>query len=206
MGTIKKGILGGFSGKVGTVVGGSWKGIAYMRGQAQSIKNPRTERQVAQRNKLKFIVKALKPFENIINLGFKVGKGSPMNAAVSYNVKNAVTGTVPNLSLDYEEFMFSRGKLISALAANVSKSSGGILMDFEYIGGDGTDLAIAVGINKTTKEVVICEDPENVRDNASTFLTTPASWSGAQVACYIVMKSADGTGVSNSFYAGTATA
>jgi hypothetical protein len=25
MGTIKKGILGGFSGKVGTVVGGSWK-------------------------------------------------------------------------------------------------------------------------------------------------------------------------------------
>lgn len=206
MGTIKKGILGGFSGKVGTVVGGSWKGIAYMRGQAQSIKNPRTARQVEQREKLKFIVKTLKPFENIINLGFKVGKGSPMNAAVSYNVKNAVTGTVPNLSLDYEEFMFSRGKLISALAANVSKSSGGILMDFEYIGGDGTDLAIAVGINKTTKEVVICEDPENVRDNASTFLTTPASWSGAQVACYIVMKSADGTGVSNSFYAGTATA
>ena len=206
MGTIKKGILGGFSGKVGTVVGGSWKGIAYMRGQAQSIKNPRTARQVEQREKLKFIVKTLKPFENIINVGFKVGKGSPMNAAVSYNVKNAVTGTVPNLSLDYEEFMFSRGKLISALAANVSKSSGGILMDFEYIGGDGTDLAIAVGINKTTKEVVICEDPENVRDNASTFLTTPASWSGAQVACYIVMKSADGTGVSNSFYAGTATA
>ena len=32
MGTIKKGILGGFSGKVGTVVGASWKGISYMRG------------------------------------------------------------------------------------------------------------------------------------------------------------------------------
>ena len=206
MGTIKKGILGGFSGKVGTVVGGSWKGIAYMRGQAQSIKNPRTARQVEQREKLKFIVKALKPFENIINLGFKVGKGSPMNAAVSYNVKNAVTGTVPNLSLDYGEFVFSRGKLIPVLAANLSKSDGGIVMDFEYVGGDGTDLAIAVGINKTTKEVVICEDPENVRDNASTFLTTPASWSGAQVACYIVMKAADGSGVSNSFYAGTATA
>jgi hypothetical protein len=30
MGTIKKGILGGFSGKVGTVVGASWKGISYI--------------------------------------------------------------------------------------------------------------------------------------------------------------------------------
>ena len=33
MGTIKQGILGGFSGKVGTVVGSSWKGISYMRGK-----------------------------------------------------------------------------------------------------------------------------------------------------------------------------
>ena len=34
MGTINQGILGGFSGKVGTVIGGSWKGITYMRGIA----------------------------------------------------------------------------------------------------------------------------------------------------------------------------
>jgi hypothetical protein len=31
MGKISKGILGGFSGTVGTVVGGKWKGIDYMR-------------------------------------------------------------------------------------------------------------------------------------------------------------------------------
>lgn len=47
MGTIKKGILGGFSGKVGTVVGSSWKGIAYMRSLPQNMKNPRTEGQVS---------------------------------------------------------------------------------------------------------------------------------------------------------------
>ena len=50
MGTIKQGILGGFNGKVGTVVGASWKGIAYMRGQAQSVRNPKTAAQVMQRN------------------------------------------------------------------------------------------------------------------------------------------------------------
>ena len=48
MGTIKQGILGGFSGKVGTVVGSSWKGISYMRGLATrytstSHSSPKTE-------------------------------------------------------------------------------------------------------------------------------------------------------------------
>ncbi|MDP9040682.1 MAG: DUF6266 family protein [Bacteroidota bacterium] len=37
MGTIVKGILGGFSGKVGTVVGSSWKGLAVMK----SVPGPR---------------------------------------------------------------------------------------------------------------------------------------------------------------------
>jgi hypothetical protein len=51
MGTIKQGILGGFSGKVGTVIGASWKGINYMRSIPQHVKNPRTAGQVSQRSK-----------------------------------------------------------------------------------------------------------------------------------------------------------
>lgn len=53
MGTIKQGILGGFSGKVGTVIGSSWKGISYMKGRAQSVKNPKTAAQTMQRNYFK---------------------------------------------------------------------------------------------------------------------------------------------------------
>lgn len=37
MGTIKQGILGGFSGKVGNVVGASWKGIDYIRSLPSSV-------------------------------------------------------------------------------------------------------------------------------------------------------------------------
>lgn len=50
MGKIKQGILGGFKGKVGTVIGSSWNGIAYMKGRPQSVRNPRTDAQVQQRN------------------------------------------------------------------------------------------------------------------------------------------------------------
>ena len=49
MGKIKQGILGGFRGKVGTVIGASWNGIAYMRGIPQSQKDPKTNAQLAHR-------------------------------------------------------------------------------------------------------------------------------------------------------------
>jgi hypothetical protein len=49
MGIIRQGILGGFSGRVGNVVGSSWKGIAYMKSLPLSVANPRTAGQVAQR-------------------------------------------------------------------------------------------------------------------------------------------------------------
>ena len=49
MGKIKQGILGGFRGTVGTVVGSSWNGIAYMKGKPQSVRNPRTDAQLQQR-------------------------------------------------------------------------------------------------------------------------------------------------------------
>ena len=50
MGKINQGILGGFKGKVGTVIGASWNGIAYMRGIAQSVRNANTAAQQTQRN------------------------------------------------------------------------------------------------------------------------------------------------------------
>lgn len=50
MGVIKRGVLGGFSGKVANVIGGSWKGIAYMRSLPLSVANPNTAGQVAQRS------------------------------------------------------------------------------------------------------------------------------------------------------------
>jgi hypothetical protein len=61
MGHIKKGILGGFSGTIGNVVGANWKGIAYMRTRPQKIKNPRTPAQVEHRRKFAYVVNFLKP-------------------------------------------------------------------------------------------------------------------------------------------------
>ena len=64
MGKIKQGILGGFKGKVGTVIGSSWNGIAYMRGQAQSVRNPKTPAQMIQRDFFKEVQDLAGQFSN----------------------------------------------------------------------------------------------------------------------------------------------
>ena len=64
MGKIKQGILGGFKGKVGTVIGSSWNGISYMRGIAQSIKNPKTAGQQTQRTFFKEVQDLAGQFSN----------------------------------------------------------------------------------------------------------------------------------------------
>ena len=64
MGKIKQGILGGFKGKVGTVIGSSWNGISYMRGQAQSVRNPKTSAQMIQRDFFKEVQDLAGQFTN----------------------------------------------------------------------------------------------------------------------------------------------
>ena len=64
MGKIKQGILGGFRGKVGTVIGASWNGISYMRGLAQSHKNPKTAAQTTQRSFFKEVLDIASQFSD----------------------------------------------------------------------------------------------------------------------------------------------
>ena len=92
MGTIKKGILGGFSGKVGTVVGASWKGISYMRSLLQKVKNPRTTGQRNQHSKFAFTINLLKPMTAFLRTGWKLyaHRQLPFNAATSYTLVNAI--------------------------------------------------------------------------------------------------------------------
>ena len=56
MARLSQGILGGVLGKIGNVVGSSWKGIAVIKSKPLSVANPRTTAQVAQRTKMANVV------------------------------------------------------------------------------------------------------------------------------------------------------
>ena len=59
MGIIKQGVLGGFSGKVGTVIGSSWKGKAVMRGLTIAKSGKPTASQLQQQAKFSLMIKFL---------------------------------------------------------------------------------------------------------------------------------------------------
>ena len=115
MGTIKQGILGGFNGKVGTVVGSSWKGISYMRGQAQHVKNPRTAGQIYSRTAFKAVSAALSPISSTLRITFAQGSGkmTPYNRAVSENYKKAIVDQDGTPVVDYSKLILSKGTLSS---------------------------------------------------------------------------------------------
>lgn len=120
MGTLRQGILGGFSGKVGTVIGFTRNGISYIRGLMTSHTDANTPAQQDQRARFSMVIKFLRPLLGLIRVSFKKA-GSNMsgfNAAVAYTLGNAVTGTFPALTIDYTKLLVSQGNMPGGLNAS----------------------------------------------------------------------------------------
>ena len=207
MGTIKQGVLGGFSGKVGTVIGASWKGTAYMRGQATHVKSPRTEKQIAQRTKMEFARNYLQQAAEFINLGFKdVAKHqSPLNYAASQMMRNAIYGDYPDYSPIYSKLKWSHGLLTPPVVETVYANYDAL--DFLWVDNSGQGNAKADDISM----VIVCSEEKQelayfmngyTRSTKSTHCELPESWVDDHVHIYITMRSSDDKLISNSHYCG----
>ncbi len=210
MGTIKQGILGGFSGKVGSVIGGVWKGISYMRGIPLSVANPQTDAQLTQRQKWSVTMRFIQPLSEFLQLGFKqyAVKQTGINAAMSYNIRNALTGTYPNIAIDYPNALVARGNLPSALNQVASSTvAGTVKFDWEdnsgEIGAAATDKTLLVVYNPTQNQAVTVNQLAERGDGTQT-VTVPDSFSGDLCECWMAFISAEGV-VSNSAFAGAVT-
>lgn len=152
MGKIKQGILGGFNGKTGSVVGSSWKGIAYMRGKAQSIKNPRTQLQQENRTKFGGLSEIMSLARVAINKGFKAYavKQSAFNYAIRENM-NLEQG---------DPFKFSKGSLygLSSGTATRNQSTLTIEVTTQFPAGENSEVDIVVvGFSQNdNRTIVLC--------------------------------------------------
>lgn len=210
MGKINQGILGGVSGQVGNVIGGTWKGIDYLRIKPSSVANPRTEGQVDQRSKFSTTLKFLQSMTDFLRVGFKLyaNKMTQFNAAMSYNLNNAITGTYPNFMIDYASALVSRGGLTGA--ANGAVSSSGGLVEFTWTDNTGsgnaqaTDKALLVVYNPA-KDQAIYDNAGAARSVAAQNLAMPNDFIGDDVEAFIGFISEDGKEVANSVYIGSVT-
>jgi hypothetical protein len=207
MGTISKGILGGFSGTVGTVVGSTWKGIAVMKSRPGPRKGSQTVLQLEQQARFALMIKFLQPLTSLFNQTFNIGAVgmSGFNKAFSYNVLNAVTGAYPAFTINYAMLLLSRGDLPNAPAPAVASPAAGKLA-FTWTDNSGIGKARA-----TDKAVVavFCEElnhwifnVDTAARNAGTYTLDVLAFSGKPVQSFLGFISADGKFVSNSQYMG----
>lgn len=210
MGKYTQGILGAFSGKVGTVVGASWRGIKYMRSLAAKRGNANaTRKQLEQQARFSLITGFLKPVKPLLEVGFKnyaIGK-TGYNSASSYNLKNALVGETPNLEIDYSMVLISRGDLVGSKSMVVQSSAAAKLnMSWDDNSGKGkakpTDqLMFAVFVPALADVVYAIGEAE--RQDESLVFDLPAEYSGETVEVYVSWVSADGKEIATSLYAGS---
>ena len=210
MGRINKGILGGFSGKVGNVVGGNWKGIDYMRSKGKSGNTNATAAQLAQQLKFGLAIRFVKSISGLVSVGFNnlAKKQTGANSAVSYILKNAIGGTYPTFSIVYADVLISRGDLPNVLAPSVTMEDASQLV-FNWTDNSG------VGIAKPGDRVILaayCPATDqciyttgSAARSALTDALNLASFSGQAVHTYIGCISEDGRNIASSNYTGEVT-
>ncbi|MDY0091032.1 MAG: DUF6266 family protein [Flavobacteriaceae bacterium] len=113
MATYEKGILGPFSGKVGTVVGANWRGKNIMRSRPKKSNRPPTEAQQLQRERFTAVSRFLNPIKGLLNryFGQKMGFRSRYNMATSYHIKEATEWVNEEWEIIFNKVMISKGVL-----------------------------------------------------------------------------------------------
>jgi hypothetical protein len=162
MGRIQKGILGGVSGKVGTVIGSNWNGVEYLRSLPRIRKNAAiSEKQEKQRARFAFAAAFIMPLAGLVNITFRdfAKRMAGVNAALQYTLKNVVTGNYPAFAFDFTRSIVAKGPLPNGSAPTCSSTVADTLA-FDWIDNSGnanataTDKAIMVAYCEENKQAV----------------------------------------------------
>jgi hypothetical protein len=205
MGKISRGILGGFSGKVGNIIGATWKGIDYIRIVATNVTNPKTPAQESQRSKFVTVLRFLQPLVGFLRIGFRLyaNRMTQFNNAMSYNFHNAIIGVFPNYSIDPAEALVTRGNLTGVESVSAMVETGMLEVSWTDNSGNGsakaTDRALILAYDPDLKEAVYLTEGV-IRSSESATLALPESLLGSQLHVYLGFISQDGTAVSNSIH------
>jgi hypothetical protein len=208
MAIIPQGITGPFIGKVGPVVGYISRGKCVLRSRPDLGKSRKPSiLQKQQHAKFSLMNKFLGPIIPFLNETKKTIDVdlTGYNKAFSYNVKNAITGSYPDLKIDYHMVLLTRGDLPNVKSTQAeSLSSGQITVQWTDNSGTGLSRAddkafLAIycpEINKWTNELNLTE-----RSAGSHIFNIPL-FSGRNVQIYLGFISADGKEISDSLYVG----
>lgn len=209
MGRTSKGILGNVSGKVGTVVGASWRGKAYLRSKPDTKKNAkRSDTQLAQQAKFSVARTFLQGMKEVLEIGYKttaIGL-TGQNKALAQVLKNAIGGTYPDYTILYNKVMVSEGSLHNAFDAKAAAGQGALQFTWTnntaFSNGKDSDQVLMVAFcpefNVTVYRIGAA------RSTGTDTLQLPG-FSGKLVHTWASFIAADGKNIASSLYTGEMT-
>ncbi len=212
MGTFSKGILGGFSGKVGNVVGVRWRGRDIMRSLPSRGNYSPTQLQIDQRERFSTVVAFLTPIKAVVSafFGKQQGDKSPYNLATGYHIKEAlVPGPIEGYDINYLKVLISKGDLRGLNNTTATPDAGQqVTIAWSDNSGQGnasaTDELIVVAYCETLDLFEVAM-PAGTRDLTTVQLPLPAYWAAQEVQLWATFVTADQKLAATSTYLGAVT-
>lgn len=211
MGKLNIGILGGFSGTVGTVIGSSNKrGEDIIRARSKKPRANNSQNQLEQQTRFGLVTGFMLPLNFLLKNSFKSVAGdqmSPYNYACQQALKTAVAGVAPDFGLDYSKVMVSQGFLSRESNASAGEVAGKVNFQWSDSTGQGncasTDKAVLLVYNVDQSEVSYSVGA-TTRASKSGSLNLPYTQTGDTLLFYLFFQSAtDSTVVSTSQLVGS---
>lgn len=208
MGTYNKGILGAFSGKVGSVVGSSWRGQDVMRSLPRKSGRIPSEVQRLQRLRFSTVSTLLTPIHPILSryYGGNTTDKTRNNQATSYHLKEALHYVAPNMEVLYDKIQISKGDLIGLQTATVAPAAA-TSIDLTWVDNSGQGQAL-----DTDQLVVAVYEPLSkawfyslnlaARKDVTANMPLPTYLTGLHVYVYAMFAATDEKQYATSLYLG----
>lgn len=205
MAEIKRGILGGVSGKVGTVVGANWRGKNIIRAIPRKSGKKPSQLQVEQRSKFKLMSNFLQPFNALFNRYFGTDRGlkSKVNLALSYHLQEAIAPEQDGFAIRLDKVVVSKGSIPTVPMNSVTVENDTLNLAWPSAIASGlaaaTDLLTILVYEKQQKIMRVFE--RVVRRDAASFSTPlPESFDAANCAIWFFFSNLSNTECSTSLY------
>ena len=219
MAKIEMGILGGFSGRVGTVVGYYRRGGWYVRAYQPNIKDRRSEAQLAQRSRFKAMIQFASQATGVLRVGFRgearragLTEGnvflrenhvrfSSRTSGTSLTSSTSITSATSqtrNSGIDFAGLRFSKGSLPGVRLVEATVDEGGALqVRWESLGGVRGDRVHLYVYSENCRQGLAAQGE---RGKGRSKILLPAEFAGSGLHVWAFAEGKDGR-VSGTAYA-----
>ncbi|WP_291275912.1 DUF6266 family protein [Flavobacterium sp.] len=211
MATYNKGILGAFSGKVGPVVGATWRGKDVMRSLPKKGNRLPTESQQVQRKKFTMTTEFISGIQPVVKryFGRDNGNKTRRNQAMSYLMKEAIVFNDPDYEWDYSKILISKGDLLGIDNGQVVAGAGqSIDLSWSNNSDQGEALAsdkLVVVVYEPSLKATVYSLNASTRSSESVTLELPNYLADLKVQVWATFAAEDDALVATSHYLGSVT-